>query len=236
MKLRLDFFKSIGGKVAKGDVVIDSDGNRVAIKSSALLNSYNLANHSDDKCFIESFAPRKNTGEQPCGDDMPVLAEVDGIDGFDAPHVVFASQWKWRGDGNLTAWKYDLEALIKMQAEHDAEKDESVKSVYTQAMKDAGELPSVGMKCVLVNCNCDHQGVVMFISDNYTIISYEGGVGQFREQHFHTENITFKPIDTRTPEEKQVARVVKHMNMVTFETDEAMVKSMQQAGLLAEIK
>ena len=235
MKLRLDFFKSIGGKVAKGDVVIDSDGNRVAIKSSALLNSYNLANHSDDKCFIESFALRKNTGEQPCGDDMPVLVEHSVSECLDGEaHKAFMCEWDLN-DGCIKSWEYDLEALIKMQAEHDAKEAEPVKPIYTQAMKDAGEKIKVGADFF----GPKGKGVCTVLSLFKTSKGDECIAFEYGECSTGTcwnSRPWVIPIDTRTPKEKQVARVVKHMNMFTFETDEEMVKSMQQAGLLAEIK
>ena len=128
MKLRLDYFKSIGGKVAKGDTVTDLGSRVVELSNHILVDPYNLVSYLDDKHFIESFAPRKNTGEQPCGDDMPVLVEYSVSECLDGEaHKAFMCEWDLN-DGCIKSWKYDLESLIKMQTEHDAKKVEPVKS------------------------------------------------------------------------------------------------------------
>ena len=73
--------------------------------------------------------------------------------------------------------------------------------VYTQAMADNGELPSVGMKCLINFPDVDnawYEYIIDFIG-NYTLIaSCKGDVERFS----HINDVHLKPIDTRTTKEK----------------------------------
>lgn len=76
-----------------------------------------------------------------------------------------------------------------------------VKPVYTQAMADAGELPSVGMK-VVARYNHDsksvtHCGYVLYVSEYRLILDINGS-----EWHGLLGDYVIEPIDTRTDKEK----------------------------------
>jgi len=79
----------------------------------------------------------------------------------------------------------------------DVKKPES-KPVYTQAMCDAGELPSVG-----VECHIDGTGVIYIIvltkdSEGDLILTPKEG-----DKYWQRSNVKYiKPVDTRTDEEK----------------------------------
>ena len=78
------------------------------------------------------------------------------------------------------------------------------KPVYTQAMKDAGELPSVGMECNIVTpCSTLDNCTILFISDVHVVFTNSQGV-EFCGGLFV---YSFRPIDTRTPEQKQVDKI-----------------------------
>lgn len=104
-KLRVGFFKGLGGVLASGDNVSFQNG----------INS------------IESFAPRLNsTGMQPCGDDMPVV-----VDYLDESESRLAGMSTWQIDhqlSDITYWKPDLEALIKLQNDADNKMDKLTSS------------------------------------------------------------------------------------------------------------
>lgn len=69
------------------------------------------------------------------------------------------------------------------------------KPVYTQAMCDAGELPSVGMECLFRHQSwgaAQHeQAEILAITKEYLLVQIKG---QRCENHFHLEDITFIPL------------------------------------------
>ena len=70
------------------------------------------------------------------------------------------------------------------------------KPVYTQAMCDAGTLPSVGMECCYSSSS-------MVIWNECTVIAYYDGFVWTSDNGIRSlANTKFKPIDTRTDEEK----------------------------------
>ena len=75
-----------------------------------------LADLKPDKSMtIPSFAPRKNTGQQPCDGDLPVVTYWRDMEDFEH-HKDGRVSWT---DGMIKYWMPDLDALIKMQDEHD---------------------------------------------------------------------------------------------------------------------
>jgi len=78
-----------------------------------------------------------------------------------------------------------------------------MKDVYTQEMKDKGELPSVGMECLILNkCSAVpnyNKAVIKYIGDLVIYAYVEDG-----ERCDSMINLTFKPIDTRTDTEKAI--------------------------------
>lgn len=113
---------------------------------------------------------------------------------------------------------------------------EPVKPVYTQAMKDAGELPSVGMRCHIEYVNQNS------LNSTITYITKEVGcylASNGKEFTFATESVWFRPIDTRTPEQKQVDSAVQDIMSAMFDVDENEAKSiiemLQERERLAKI-
>ena len=74
-KLRLDYFLS-KLKLSEGDVVGRKIGLAIVAKHN--IDNFNAPHSSDVSIWIESLASRKNTGEQPCGDDVPVALKEGG--------------------------------------------------------------------------------------------------------------------------------------------------------------
>jgi len=230
MKLRLDYFLSLGLTLEHGDFIDDGDGNPFEITQ---LNQLILDKYVKFYTVV-SFVPRKNTGEQPCDDDMPVLVEYSVSECLDGEaHAAFMFEWDLN-DGCIKSWKYDLEALIKMQAEHDTKEAEPVKSVYTQAMKDAGDDIEIGMLYI------DEDGrQCSLIGENNGECVY---VGRPTSNKIHPRYISVsakddcKPIDTRTPEEKQVEEICTLLIDNGYTLDPDAIILMQAKGLLAETK
>jgi len=70
-------------------------------------------------------------------------------------------------------------------------------------MADNGELPSVGMECVFKHTSWSDyvKAIVLAVTDEYLILKE---VDSSHEQHYHLKDISLKPIDTRTDEEKAI--------------------------------
>jgi len=111
-ELRAAFVKSLDVGFIAGDEVFTIEGKKIALTSSGAerTNKY----ESFDLMTVSSFAPRKSTCVQPCGDDVPVVITYN-----DSHHhfCVLACEVSWQF---TFTWKPDLESIIKMQAEHDA--------------------------------------------------------------------------------------------------------------------
>ncbi len=124
-KLRLDYFLSLGLKLVDGDVILNERGNARPVSNAKWWNCWAV---NDSKKFIESLAWRKNTGEQPCGGDIPVEVCFNNKachEPLNVKHSVKECKAKiqdW-GDCSLTLsidhWRPSVDGLIKMQQEHD---------------------------------------------------------------------------------------------------------------------
>jgi len=121
-KLRLSFLKSLGGKVAIGDFI--NPPKEIADCSFNLVDDtdvhvINLSTKKDKELFIESFAPRANTGEQPMPDGFPMLVDISG-----STYKEMACEVYW-GDNDsgesskVKSWMPDIDALIDLQNKHD---------------------------------------------------------------------------------------------------------------------
>lgn len=159
---------------------------------------------------------------------------------------------KWNLASGSFAWgnKIDLSDLRKKQRKTVVD---APKPVYTQAMKDAGELPSVGCKVHLCNvttrrpdcCNLADHCVVNTSrnGDELVVIAkvYIGNDEMAVVQNTRTKEVStivdqcYKPIYTRTPEQKQVDEVVEFMCQNCNMSQKELVLAMQKEGLLAEI-
>lgn len=110
------------------------------------------------------------------------------------------------------------------------ENKKNAKSVFTQAMADAGELPPVGSECLL------HLAFVTYTAE----ITYIGdGVGCFKnimngnEFTFSIQDASFKPIDTRTDRKKAIDRAMSAIVIpCNRESMEMTVGALYDAGLL----
>jgi len=109
-KLRLSFLKSLGGVISEGDVTSFGE-----IYSTADFHLLKSLDYKLSEIFINSFAPRNNTGEQPMPDGFPVVAYMRSIN-------MLAIDWHWSIENNpvdIATWKPDIDALIALQDEHD---------------------------------------------------------------------------------------------------------------------
>ena len=78
-------------------------------------------------------------------------------------------------------------------------------NIYTQTMFDDGELPSVGMECMVLNSyfdNAEYEKCTILFKGDFTFIYNSDSCS---ERVGHKDELTFKPIDNRTPKEKAVA-------------------------------
>jgi hypothetical protein len=115
-KLRVSFAKEKGVVFASGDVAY-SAGDIKNTWSGKWWERANSGNRYDD-LIVKSLAPRKNIGEQPCGDDVPVVC----IKSSGRVYSDIASDVVWcidSDDSDIDTWQPDIEALVKMQDEHD---------------------------------------------------------------------------------------------------------------------
>ena len=118
-KLRLSFLHKLGGTVAIGDILTDSNKTFSTKENdmTVLMASIIVKDKSEAGVFINSFAPRINTGEQPLHDDFPVVVKLGSSQQFGAVHA--CSIWKWEIKGKIKSWRPDIDALIKLQDDHD---------------------------------------------------------------------------------------------------------------------
>jgi len=80
----------------------------------------------------------------------------------------------------------------------------ATKPVFTQAMKEAGEMPSVGMECSVYEINQDEthdKAIIKYISKSTCV--YEVKTGDLKGEYSqYPVSLKFKPIDIRTDREK----------------------------------
>lgn len=168
--LRLDFVRDeMKIDLDLGDIVIGVGGESHTVDIDGMWMPDDGRNCDR---YIKSFAPRKNEGAQPVGDDV-VVDVYDGLAGY----CTRASQLNWslkEDEGHYTVKTYtpNYDALLKMQNEFDKKESEVItdkemkiveavtQPIYTKAMQDAGEMPSVGMSFI-----CDDNTADSRISD-----------------------------------------------------------------------
>lgn len=115
------------------------------------------------------------------------------------------------------------------------------KPVYTQAMKDAGELPSVGMLCGVnfIGGNIFHHATINYISKSGFVFTDNETGKEFFTGTVNKGVLEFFNVDTRTPEQKQVDITVNEvMSWSNLKYDDALivVGNLQSRGLLKELK
>lgn len=129
-KLRLDFFlRESKLKLVEGDKFSVRGDNCDVTEFN--ISSLNCNDPLNSERFITSLAPRKNTGIQPCGDNMPVIVD-HAYYGSNISAIASSVEWSENHTNcplatmkkevifAVKTWKPDLEALIKEQDEHDA--------------------------------------------------------------------------------------------------------------------
>ncbi len=79
-----------------------------------------------------------------------------------------------------------------------------VKPVYTKAMADNGELPSVGMECVAVYGKGEEKVTVAHVNDKGQFACIDDRGDYFIHYPNEDAEETFEPIDTRTSKEKAI--------------------------------
>ena len=259
--LRVGFIKSMGIEPVKGDGFI----NDMCICDE--FNPFNAEHRESmlrNDTVITSFAPRKNTGEQPCGDDVPVVVKLE-----DVRRDVYklASEFYWQHDECGMEWKPDLEALITMQAEHDAkqvdhfitgisekETKESIirmansikpkQLVYTPEIALTHSKPEPDMLCRVEHKYCLSDDISVdtvtfkFEADNeFCCIDKDGCVLPIDKEWF----IAFHPISSKTEleiaQEKQINKLLPMIDFIGGDTElnRARLVKLQENGELSEI-
>ena len=91
--------------------------------------------------------------------------------------------------------------------------------VYTQEMADNGELPSVGMECLIYNAelmNPEYEkATIDFVGCHVIVYSSESCT----ERTCNLELVRFKPIDTRTKKEKAIDELRDFDNSICNDTE-----------------
>lgn len=191
-------FKAAGLEISKNDMI---DGV-TRDKNSAPLMLVNLLNKDydfNDAWTIREFSWRENTGEKPSFDGMIEWHSKVGTK--HEGHIkniagTMVKQWRPLLNQEIpTETPEEKAELDRLFGEVSAKQG---KSIYTQEMLDAGELPEDGMKFIhasavatTISSSKKHGGVVTFTIDNGASIA----CCWFNESWV-------KPIDTRTPKEK----------------------------------
>lgn len=139
------------------------------------------------------FAWRTNTGVKPEFKGAIEVKHRDGLVSSESKHI---ANWEIRDCcGDIMEWRPLIQS---QQIEVEPEKP-----VYTQAMADAGKAPSVGVECIMIDKNLDEShgvvGKVEFKNELGLLFRYKvNNLCDFCEY----EESRFKPIDTRTSEQK----------------------------------
>jgi len=199
--------------------------------------------HGADASFLTSgyLIYMNNTWSQASGGDWDEF-KVCTIEEF---NQCVKEMSEFSGHNDLTRYQGFLSYAKQNSLET---KLEPVKPVYTQAMKDAGQAPSVGMSFVCDDCSNDsrikdfYKKEVVIIGtchiEDKMVITFQHhnrgiGCGVFNK-------CWVKPIDTRTPEQKRVESIVQDIHSAMFDlsnetaTDLAMM--LQVRGHLADYK
>lgn len=105
----------------KGDVYTQGDHD-IVVGHNVSVNMSNMKGHFDSKMHIKSLVNRENDGEQPVGDDIPVITVWnDGEVIYDmTDHIIWRIDDASQHVENIISWTPDIDALIKMQTKHDA--------------------------------------------------------------------------------------------------------------------
>ena len=133
--LTLDHFFKRGLRLVKGDIYV-FNGVEHCIKSDAELEAVNRGANDDNKRVIQSLVARKNKGEQPCENDVPVIiswkVNTDGVSNELATQLEWATrsmvdtanscEIKWAtgsyGVASVDCWCPNIEELVKTQDKH----------------------------------------------------------------------------------------------------------------------
>ena len=242
--LRVGFIKSMGIEPVKGDGFI----NDMCICDE--FNPFNAEHRESmlrNDTVITSFAPRKNTGEQPCGGDVYVIATVRrSRDWF---NLARRCAWDIEGDDNgyIITWKPDLESLIKMQAEHDKAATEQPKPeqlIYTHEIALTHGKPEADMLCrvehgVALDDDIKINTVTFkFETDSeICVLDKDGHIDAIDKEWF----IAFHPISTKKEleiaKEKQIDRLLAMVDFIGGDTTDnrARLEYLQYNNELPEI-
>jgi len=107
------------------------------------------------------------------------------------------------------------------------------KQVYTQAMADNGELPSVGMECMYKDaCTGNYIEVEVLFINEWSIVLKQTGEGYGKDVSVakHVNDVKLKPIDTRTDKEKAIEEYIVTLPPITVNEAE-LIKKAFDAGV-----
>jgi len=255
-KLRADFVVGTKGiELVAGDViekhgieftVIEQEAIiHVPLHKKTILKSEIVAVYCQPNFIVKSFAPRKNTGEQPCGDDVPVDAFSDMF--VSRKGVVSCFEWLGNGSWVPKSWRPDLEALIKMQAEHDKAATEQPKTeqlIYTPEIALTHGKPEPDMLCrvehgVALDDDIKINTVTFkFETDSeICVLDKDGHIDAIDKEWF----IAFHPISTKKEleiaKEKQIDRLLAMVDFIGGDTTDnrARLEYLQYNNELPEI-
>jgi len=160
----------------------------------------------------------------------------EGATHYDTAHDVYP--WiKCQGD-SVYFWYvdvWDLSCLTNILTANLVKRPgiSNVKPVFTQKMADAGELPSVGMECMVIdNSLMNHvyeKCVILFVGIYKVVYTSDSCVERFS----NIDEVKFKPIDTRTDEEKAFC---KYWDSIEYATGVDSHKSAMKKAFNAGVK
>jgi len=217
-KLRLSFLKSLGGVISEGDVTSFGE-----IYSTADFHLLKSLDYKLSEIFINSFAPRNNTGEQPMPDGFPVVAYMRSIN-------MLAIDWHWSIENNpvdIATWKPDIDALIALQDEHDKAMPTFSKVVDKAEADFTGSTFSAGyMEAVKAGFTFDKfcKAGVDFnkVDKNMEVITDPANIAEYFERD-------------QEADDKQLDVVVSKLRNAGYFVQVDMLLFMQQGGLLNDL-
>lgn len=227
VKLRMDYFLSLGLKLADGDIYLSMNGDMFMVGDDIEAMHANVVSERDKEKFIVSLAPRKNTGVQPVGDSVPVIVYW-GHDNSDES-LFGATDWEIELDNiNIATWKPSIDALIKMQIQNDELNSSDIEWKNGDECISNGDLFYYVGKTPLVK-HCTYGDCIIQLYDGRPAFAFISELTKPETQEQKAER------ELDTAKERQIELAVKMLNTeLPFEYVD-ICKKMQDSGMLAEI-
>ena len=223
-KLRLDYFLMRGGLLVDNDNCLDAQG----IETLILLYdcNWNIEEDCNSKCFIKSFAPRKNNGSQPVPDDFPVIVTNSSSTTFDITAGSDEISWSSSLYVRIDTWKPDLEKLIEQQNEYDKAKEIKIQEFeHGQEVYFSGGRNSFKYK---FGCLTLESGKCILLYDGGHVVARLDAVSSKSQEEIELEEAKKKQVDLVTNE-------VMTWSNLKYEDAHRVALKQQERGFLSEI-